>query len=342
MPTAISDLWVPSIWVQGLNERLNTFPSLLTSGIAQRNELFDGYAAGAGTSVNLPYFRDITDQADAVQVENAQPTRQVIGSGKQIAALLNRETANDATALAKQVSGATPVDAILGQLAVRRQKQRQTTLLNISRGLFDFSAVPNNATGCLRNVRYDIFLEAGATPPAAQMISGPAFIDAVSLLGERTADVVGGAIVMHPTVRATLLKLDQISFEHFSTQEGIRLETYKGLRVFVSNLLRRAGATSGFVYDTYIFAPGVFAWGEKEQRGDVVDVASLSYWHDTPKNVEEIYDRSRFILHPNGCKWVGTPAGQSATNAELATAANWNLDYQSADRCGIVCLRSNG
>lgn len=342
MPTSIADLWVPELWVQGLNEKLSSFPALITSGLAKRTPEFDGYAAGEGNTVNLPYFRDISDQGDAVQVENAQPARQKIGSGKQIAAMLNRETANDATALAKQVSGANPIEAIVGQLAVRRQKQRQTTVLNICRGLFDFTSAPDAATGCLNAVRNDIFLEAGDTPAAGQCISAAAFVDTIAMLGELSDSVAGGCILMHPTIRAALLKQDQISFEHYSTQEGVRLETYKGMRVFVSNLLRRAGATSGYVYDTYVFAPGVFAWGEKPQQGDTVDVASLSYYMDKQKNNEEIYDRSRFILHPNGCRWTGVPAGQSATNAELATAGNWALDYSTADRVGIVCLRSNG
>jgi len=93
--------------------------------------------------------------------------------------------------------------------------------------------------------------------------------------------------------------------------------------VVVSNLLFRAGAASGYVFDTYIAAPGVFAWGEKPQTDglQVVDVASLSYFNDPRINQAEIYDRSRFLLHPNGLKWTGAPAGQSAANSELIVAA---------------------
>ena len=48
------------------------------------------------------------------------------------------------------------------------------------------------------------------------------------------------------------------------------------------------------------------------------------------------------MIHVNGTKWVGTPAGQSAANAELATNTNWNLVFQTADRCGIVQIKTNG
>ncbi len=115
----------------------------------------------------------------------------------------------------------------------------------------------------------------------------------------------------------------------------------------MSNLLVRAGAASGYVFDTYIFSPGVIAWGEKAQKDGttmslVADAAALTLYSDPRLNQSELYDRSRFLLHLNGMRWGGNPGGQSASNAELATAGNWTLDYATADRVGVVCLRSNG
>ncbi len=344
--TNVAQLWTPDIWIRGLDEKMRHFPSLLSSPIVKRTPEFDALAAGGGITVNIPYFRDITDQADAPQVENTEPAYQSIGSGKQIAAICNRETANNVSALAAAVSGTEPVEEITGQLARRRQKQRQTTIVAQLRGGFGFSNAPGGA-GALSAVRNDIFSETGANPGAANLISTFSIIDTIALLGELADTTNGGGIFMHPTIRGSLLKQDQIAFEHYSQQDGTILETYKGYRVFVDLNLVRAGGVSGFVFDTYVFAPGVFAWGEKPQIGGpinqpMIDVAELAYWNNAPTNVANIYDRSRFIIHPNGLRWTGVPAGQSATNAEFATAANWTLDYASADRVGIVCLRSNG
>lgn len=342
MPTSISDLWVPPVWVKGLNEQVRVTPSLINSGLCVRNAQMDAFATGAGTVVTLPYFRDITDQADGIQVENTAPTKQTIGSGKQYATILNRETANDATALAAQVSGEKPVDEILAQLAVRRTKQRQTTLLNILRGLFHNASAPAAATGALYQNRSDYFLEAGASPAAAQLIDSTKVITSIAKLGDLRDVVQGGVIVMHPNIEAALLVADATSFKELSISPGLSLRTYKGLRVYTSQLLVRAGTTSGLVFDTYIAAPGTVAWGEKAQAGDSIDVASLSFFEDRDKNVANIYDRTRFLMHVNGTKWVGTPAGQSATNAELAVNTNWGLDYATADRVGIIAIRTNG
>ena len=342
--TSIANLWTPDIWITGANERMNTLPALISSPIVKRVPEFDALAAGGGVTVNVPYFRDITDQADAPQVEGTQPTMQNLTSGKQIAPMFNRETGLASSSLAASVSGSDPVANILSQIAMRRQKQRQVTLVNILRGIFGFTAAPAAATGALYAVRNDVFLEAGASPASNQLISPFVFADTIAKLGELADTTIGGGILLHPLIRASLIKQDQIAFEHYSTQEGTKLETYKGYRVFTSNLLFRAGTGGGYVFDTYIFAPGVFAWGEKPQvdGSQKADAASMRLWVNPQLNVEEIYDRTRFLLHPNGLRWIGTPAGQSAANSELATAGNWSLDYATADRVGIVCLRSNG
>ena len=343
--TAIADLWTPDIWITGANEKMNTLPSLISSPIVKRVPEFDALAEGGGVTVNVPYFRDITDQADAPQVEATQPTMQKLGSGKQIATMLNRETGLASSSLAAAVSGADPVANILSQIAVRRQKQRQSTLVNIARGIFGFANGPGGA-GALAGVRNDVFLENGANPASNQLISPFVFADTIALLGELADTTIGGGILMHPLIRASLIKQDQIAFEHYSTQEGTKLETYKGYRVFVSNLLVRKGVNGGFVFDTYIFAPGVFAWGEKPQidGAQKADAASMRLWVNPQTNVEEIYDRTRFLIHPNGLRWTGQAgiAGQSPANSELANAGNWTLDYLTPDRVGMVCLRSNG
>ena len=347
MPALIANLWTPDIWIQQIRERAATYPALISLPIVISSDLFNQIASGPGVSANLPYYKDITDQADAIQVESTAPSMQNITAGRQVSPILNREIGNDATGLAAQVSGASPDPAgeFQQQLATRRQKQRQTTLINILRGVFGFSTAPAGA-GAMSAVRSDYFSETGANPAASLLIDQNKFIDSVALMGEN-ADTISGGILMHPNIRAALLKQDQISFEQYSNQEGIRLETYKGLRVFISANLRRAGGVSGFVYDTYVFTPGVVAWGEKVQTGGTpadpkIDVASLNYVANAQTNIEGIIDRSRFMLHVNGTRWGGTPAGQSATNAELATVGNWTLDYASADRVGIICVRSNG
>ncbi len=342
----ISNLWTPDIWIQSMREKQATFPSVLNSGVAVRNAQFDAIASGAGTLVSLPFFVDISDQSDAIQIEDTAPTIQGITSGLQQAPLLNRETNNRVTALAAQVSGSDPVGEFTNVLTVRRLKQRNATLIALLRGAFAGLGA-SGASAALDDVRLDSFDETGNDATSTQTFGADLFITGKALLGELADDLINGALIMHPNVIASLERADKDSFKTIlESNLPFRITTYRGVPLFSSSLLVREGTGNGFVYETYLLGSGIVALGEKPQVGGTpanpaIDVASLNYNPDVNLNNERIYDRTRFVMHLNGMKYTGTPSGQSATNAELATAASWDLVYDTANRVGAVCFRTN-
>jgi hypothetical protein len=332
--TSIADLWVPDVWIDAIVEKSNTFPSLLNSGVMVRSDLFNQIASGPGETATVPVWLDFTDQNDEVQVEDTGPTAQKIATAKQTATILNRVTYNPATALSAAVSGEDPVGYITGRLAERRLKQRQKTLLKILDALF-------NVGGPLATLSDKNFVEVVGNQTSAHMIDAAMIINATAALGERENDLVGGAMLVHPAILAALRVQDENNFER--TSEGpFSITRYKGIPIYTSNALVRAGTTSGSVYRTYLCAANSFAYGEKPQLGDVIDVAALQFDVDKHKNNWGIYDRTRFLIHPNGTKFVGSPAGQSASDAELGTAASWQKVFQTNDRYGMVRIETNG
>jgi len=344
----LADLFTPDIWIPGMRERQATRPALMNSGIVTTTPEFNTLAAGGGISVNVPFYKDITAQVDEIQVEDTAPTTiNGITTGLQVAPMLNRVTKNAATALSGGVSGTDPVAEMIDQLADRRLKQRQTTIINILRGLFGSGGARNGA-GCLSGVRLggttaERFDEAGETPSDDNLISPDMFIDAKTLLGELEDLLVGGAFLCHPNVKARLEKLDALNFKTGVPSDlPFKITTYRGVPLFTSSALVRAGTTSGYVYDSYLISRGAIAYGEKPQNNVIGEVSSLVLDGDADKNNQFIYDRTRFLALLSGTKWGGSPAGQSATNAELATVGNWTLVFTSADRCGAVCFRTNG
>ena len=344
--TEIADLFTPDIWLRALREKMATFPSLLNSGVAVSDAVFDAIASGAGTKANIPFFKDITDDADAIQVENSAPTDGQITTGTQIAPILNRVTSNAVTALSGQVSGEDPAGAITDQIVARRMKQRQTTLLSVLRGAFDGTGAKDAAAELSEN-RLEYFDESGLDATADQTFSADLFITGKALLGELADELAGGALWIHPNVLATLEIADKESFKD-GVESGLpfTVRTYRGVPIFVSSQLRRNGTTNGSVYETYLLARGIVAKGEKPQvsgpiNSPVLDVASFNITVDAAKNNLTMYDRTRFVMHLNGMKYVGTPAGQSATNTELATAADWDFVYSSEARTGAVLIRTN-
>src|SRR5206468_3964688 len=171
----ISNLWTSDIWIQGMREKQAKFPSILNSGVAARSPVFDAIATGPGISANVPFFKDITDQADAIQVEDTAPTIQGITSGLQVCPLLNRETNNRVTALAAQVSGADPVGEFTDVLTRRRLKQRNATLIALLRGAFAGLGA-TGAAAALSDVRVDSFDETGNDATSDQTLGADLFI----------------------------------------------------------------------------------------------------------------------------------------------------------------------
>ncbi|MBE7502738.1 MAG: hypothetical protein HS113_21130 [Verrucomicrobiales bacterium] len=344
MPTSIEHLWVPDVWLAAMREKLATRPSLFNSPVVSANPKAAELANGPGETAVIPFWKDITDQDDEVQKEDTAPAvDNVITAGVMKAVACNRVTKNSSTALAAAVSGGEPVGEMIAQMATRRLKQRQKTLLAMLRGAFGSGAgAPNNTDGCLNALKVDKFSEAGATPAPDQLMSVDLFITSKALMGELMDDLFPGALLIHPNVVAGLEKADVIAFKEASLGP-FTIRTYRGIPFFVSESLVRAGGTSGYVYDTYLLGPGILAYGEKPQiAGNVVNVAALQFEQDKAKNNEVIYDRTRFVLHLNGLRWKGTIQEESPENSDLQTAGNWELVYQTPNRVGGICIRTNG
>jgi hypothetical protein len=337
----IADLWTPDIWIQEMREKQATFPSIFNSGAVAKGTVFDDLATGGGVVVNLPFFKDITDQADEIQIEDTGPTTLGIPTGLMKAPIMNRVTKNAVTALATQVSGATPrpMEEVALQLVARRLKQRNATLVALLRGAF--GTIGAAGVGSLLSSKLESFDETGLDATNDQTMNADLFIRGKALMGELADELASGAWFVHPNVLATLEIADKNSFMP-GVISGLpfTVRTYRGVPIFTSSLLVRAGTGTGFVYDSYLIGKGVIAYGDKPQSSGI-DVASLQYFPDPDANNERIYDRTRFLMHLNGMKYNGTPAGQSATNAELAVAADWSLTFSTANRVGVICFVTN-
>jgi hypothetical protein len=135
----------------------------------------------------------------------------------------------------------------------------------------------------------------------------------------------------------TKLRQDVIEFEQPSEQ-GIAIQRYKGRAVIVDDGLPKvAGGTSGYIYSTYMFGLGAIAYGEGAMDAD----EAVETDRDILAGDDYLTNRRHFILHPQGVKWIGTAAGASPTNAELATGTNWSRVYQRKN-VRLICLQTNG
>ena len=180
--------------------------------------------------------------------------------------------------------------------------------------------------------KLSIASESIAGQSATTRLNGATFVDATVKLGDRGDRLT--AVAMHSATEAALRKLDLIDF--IPDSEGkAQIKTFQGRRVIVDdNMPTRAGTTDGVVYTTYLFGPGAFGKGAAAldsaplQGGfgtEGVELARLPLDSDSL-----LINRRRYILHPRGVKFTSASvAGDSPTNAELETGANWVRVFES-------------
>lgn len=325
--TRVSDLIVPEVFAPYVLERTTQLSALFQSNIIEANGELDAIATGGGSTANMPFFQDLSGSSEVLSQTTPLTPANITGS-RDICAIHQRGKAWGANFLAKVKSGTDPMAQIGDLVADWWARDFQTTLISTLQGVFA-------STTMLAEHVLNLSIEAGAAATSDNLISSGATLNALKKLGDATNAIT--AMAMHSDIYYQLLNQDVIQFEQPSEQ-GIALPTYKGRRVIVDDGLPKvAGTTSGFKYDTYLFGAGAINYGE----GQLDPMDAVETDRDSLQGDDFLVNRRRFVMHPVGVRWQGTPAGDSPTNAELSTAANWSRVYQKKS-VRLILLRTNG
>lgn len=328
MATKISDIIIPEVFNPYVVEKTAEKSALIQSGIVVPDAQINELAMKGGTIVKMPFFSDLTGD-DEVLSDAGSLTPGKIGTGQDQARLFMRGKAWGVNDLAKALSGEDPMKAIADLVAAYWSRREQAVLVQILNGVFADN-LANDSGDLISNIA----IEDGDNAAAANLIGGEAVIDAAFKLG----DAAGGltAIAMHSIPYSRLLKNDLIDFVPDS--EGkMTIPTYLQKRVIIDDGCPVAdGGTSGKKYTSYLFGGGAIGRGEGEAPVPVeTDRDSLA-------GEDYLIHRRHFLLHPRGIKWTeASVAGESPTNAELATAGNWDRVYEKKN-IRLVKLVTNG
>jgi hypothetical protein len=111
------------------------------------------------------------------------------------------------------------------------------------------------------------------------------------------------------------------------------------------NIPSRAGTTDGTVYTTYLFGQGAFAKGSAMLDSKPIEggtgTEGVEIYRAGLDSDSMLINRRRYILHPRGVRFnSASVAGDSPTNAELETAANWTRVWE-AKNVRIVAVTHN-
>lgn len=325
--TKIADVIVPELFNPYVVNRTMELSAIFQSGIVANNAEFDRLASEAARIHNMPFFEDLSGDAEAI-LEDVQMTPAKIGSNKDVSATIFRQKMWGATNLSAALAGADPMRAIGDLVAGYWAREKQKELLAILDGVFGtYTPSGGSATTPMADHILDI---TGASSAAAKIISAEAVIDALQLLGDAQDQLTG--IIMHSATKATLKKKDLISTERDSN--NVEFEVYQGRRVIVDD----GCPVSSGTYTTYLFGNGAFAYG----NGSPVGFVPTEFDRDkkTGAGIDYLINRQAFILHPRGIQYTGAVRVNTETpiRSELANAANWNPVYEPK-QLRIVALK---
>ena len=298
--TKISDVIVPEVFNPYVIQKTMELSALYNSGIVVNNPELDRLAQSGGTTINMPYWEDLSGD-DEVLSDSGALTPGKITSGQDVAVLLMRGKAWSANDLAKALSGSDPMAAIGNLVAEYWARRMQTTLIKVLDGAFAGTNMTNKVK--------DISAEA-----TNNKINGETFLDALQLMGDAKDKLTG--VIMHSATETQLRKNNLIQTELDSNNKPISLFMEK--RVIIDD---SCPVTSG-AYTTYLFGQGAIGLGNGAAP------VPTETDRDSLAGDDILINRKHYVLHPRGVKWVGSAAGASPTNEELATGSNWSKVYE--------------
>lgn len=310
--TRIQDVIVPEVFNPYVIQRTAELSALSQAGIISNNPELDKLAAAGGRLINMPFWDDLTGD-DEVLTDDGALTPGKITSGQDVAALYMRGKAWSVNDLAKALSGDDPMAAIGDLVAAYWARRRQVLLFSILKGVFAADSMAGNL--------HDISAVSGK-----DTISAATFLDATQKMGDAKEKLT--AVGMHSAVVTYLAKQDLI--ETIPDSEGkSTIKVFLGKRVIEDDGCPVADG----VYTSYLFGEGAIGLGNGAAP------VPTETDRDSLAGDDILINRQHFVLHPRGVKWTdASVAGSSPTNAEAATAANWQRVYENKN-IRIVCFK---
>lgn len=301
--TLISDILKPDVWREYGVKRTAELSALWEAGIVA--SVPDITLPVGGGTVNMPFFADLTGDNETLS-DSTPLTVGNIGANKDVAAVIGRGRAWSVNDLAAVLSGADPFQAVVDLVATYWARQFQKELLSVLAGGMGAATMSANV--------HDV---AGGASEVLRCFNATNFIDAVAKLGDAGGELA--AVAMHSQTQAYLAKQNLITFVKAS-DSATQIPFYMGRRVIVDDGLPVASGT----YTSYLFGAGAVGYAE-----DAIGPQDMETDRDILAGDTVATMRKRFILHPRGIKWTGSPAGAFPTRVELGTAGNWARVYEN-------------
>lgn len=330
----ISDIYNPLVFMGAEQEAQIELNAFLASGVMTVDPRLTAMASVGGNVGELPFFKPLgTDEPNySDDITGNSSTPKNITSATMKYRLASQNQSWSTMDLAVDLALQDPVQAITSRIGQYWATALERRLIQSTMGLLADN-VANDSGDMVTNIATDAALPI----LAPELVSNDAILDAQQTAGDHQAGF--SAIAMHSVVYSRLRKQQLIDFIRDADNNTL-FQMYGNLRVIVDDSLSAVAGSNRVTYTTVIFGNGAITSGMG--RTTTPSELDRSAEKGNGGGQSDLYSRRADIVHPLGFEFTSASvAGQSATLAELAAAANWNRVWDRKN-IPLAFLQTNG
>ena len=334
--TQLADIYNPLVFNAAVQEKQVELNRFIQSGVAVIDPQLTAMASVGGNIGELPFYKPLGTEEPNYSTDNPATlsTPAKITSAKMIYRLAAQNKSWSTMDLARELALEDPMGAITNRIAQYWATNNERRIIQSVRGL-----IADNVANDSGDMLFDISAATNTAATDANRVSADAIIDTVQTMGDHGELLA--AMGMHSVVYRRLQKLNRIDFIPDARGE-VNIPTYQGKRVIVDDSLvgiSYGSTPANIYYFTILFGAGEFRLGEGQPTNPSAMDREEAAGNGGGQDI--IYSRRSDIIHPLGFQFTSASvAGTSATQAELATAANWNRVYERKNVV-LAVLKSN-
>jgi hypothetical protein len=313
----IQDIYNPLTFGRRAQERQVALNRFLASGVVFRDERIAAQIAQGGNIGEVTYFNPLSTGEPNYSTDNPATlsTPANIASKKERFRTAPRNKSWSTMDLARELALQDPLGAITGRVGAYWATDDERRIIQSALGIMADNKA-NDAGDMVVNIATD---DAGAVTDD-ERISADSVITTMQTLGDHKDSLA--VIAMHSAVHTRLMRQNLIDYVPPSGS-NIGFETYLGKRIIVDDSLPAVAGANRITYTCILFGGSVIGTADGQvlhpSATERVEAAGNGGGQDI------IYSRVNNVFHFNGFDFTSASvAGQSATYAELATAANWD------------------
>lgn len=326
--TTLNNAIVPDVFLAYMLKQTTERADIFMSGAIKQDPQMGALLAGGGRTFQHPFWGDLDNTESGIGSDDPET---VATTGKIAATKLRfirqfRTRGWSAARLVAELAGSDPMQAIASLTGGYWARQFNRMTIATLTGVFADN-VANDSGDMVLNITGESGIDA--------MISADAVLEAKQTMGDEAGALK--LLIMHSRVYTNLQKQNLIDFIPNARGE-ITIPTYLGYQVLVSDTVPVASLGGGdFSYTTYLLGQGVLGFAESPPPMPVEVDREPAQGNGT--GVDMLWTRRQFGLHAYGFDWTDSSVtGEFPTNAELATAANWDRKFPERKQVALAAL----